>query len=253
MSSGFFHGKPDPFSCAARLLQERHPNAVLAFVAGSIVRGEATRFSDIDLIIVYPRVEHAYRESLSFEGWPVECFVHDPATLRYFFEKFDAQGGDISLASMVMEGLLLPEGSALGLQLKELARAHVARGPAPWSAEQLLNARYMITDLVDDLRAFRNKTELLGTLGALHEHLAALHFRANGQWTAARKHIPRRLAKSDPALAERWTRAFEEAMAGQVNPVVALAEALLKPFGGFCFDGYKRDAPKDWRLESDTP
>jgi hypothetical protein len=30
-------GKSDPFACAERLLKERHPRALVAFVAGSIV------------------------------------------------------------------------------------------------------------------------------------------------------------------------------------------------------------------------
>jgi hypothetical protein len=242
-------GKSDPFACAERLLKERHPSALVAFVAGSIVRGEATAFSDIDLVIVYDKVAHPFRESLIFEDWPVECFIHDAATARYFFEEVDGKAGDISLPSMVLEGRMIPGESAAGLALREMAKRHVEKGPAVLGAETLVNSRYMITDLVDDLRAYRNEIELYATLGALHEALASFHFRAHGRWSASKKHISRRLLKTEPALALRWIQSFEAAYRGKVEPIIELAEVLLKPFGGFCFEGYRRDAPADWRRE----
>ena len=71
----------------------RYADAGAVFAAGSIVRGEGTPFSDLDLVIVYPQLERAYRESFRFDGLPVEAFVHDPATLEYFFTEVDRPTG----------------------------------------------------------------------------------------------------------------------------------------------------------------
>ena len=45
------------------------------------MRGQATETSDLDLVVVYERLEAAYRESFVHGGWPIEVFVHDPETL----------------------------------------------------------------------------------------------------------------------------------------------------------------------------
>lgn len=244
--------KPDPVETARRILKTKHPQAEVAFVAGSIVRGEETQFSDIDLVIVYSKTEFPYRESFLFDSWPVEAFVHDPDTVNYFFEKVDGQSGDISLPSMILDGHMIPERSLLGSRLKERAGEFVAQGPPAWSVRDLENARYAITDLVDDIRGYRNLIELFATLGALHESLANFHFRANLQWSASRKHIPRRLQKQQPQFAVEWNQAFRAAYGGEVSQLIHLTERILAPFGGFYFDGYRRDAPKEWRLRRDT-
>src|SRR5690349_17930039 len=90
----------------ARLIYEtRYPDAAAVLLAGSVVRGQATAHSDLDLVVLYERVAHAWRESFLSEGWPVEAFVHDLETLRYFFEKVDGTTAPPSLAYMVLEGV----------------------------------------------------------------------------------------------------------------------------------------------------
>lgn len=54
----------------------------------------------------------AYRESFTFGGYPVEAFVHDPATLEYFFLEVDRPSGVPALAQMVVEGIEIPASSA---------------------------------------------------------------------------------------------------------------------------------------------
>jgi hypothetical protein len=76
-----------PIEVARDLLAVRYPEALLAFVAGSLSRGEGTAFSDIDVVLVFEKLEQAWRESFTFQDWPVEVFAHDLQTLRYFFLK----------------------------------------------------------------------------------------------------------------------------------------------------------------------
>ena len=70
---------------AARIIREdRYAGPTAVFAAGSIVRGEGTPYSDLDLVVVYPDVACAYRESFRVRNLPVEAFVHDPETLKLF-------------------------------------------------------------------------------------------------------------------------------------------------------------------------
>ena len=97
----------EPPEAARRILRERYGGAVVLFLAGSVVRGEGTPGSDLDLVVLYERLPNAYRESLVYEGWPVEAFVHDPETLRRFFQT-DSREGIPSILYMVVEGVELP-------------------------------------------------------------------------------------------------------------------------------------------------
>ena len=63
------------------IYETRYPQSQLIFFAGSIVRGEGTSASDLDLVVVFDQLPNAYRESFIYKDWPVEAFVHDPQTL----------------------------------------------------------------------------------------------------------------------------------------------------------------------------
>lgn len=111
-----------------------------------------TETSDLDLVVILDTLPQAYRESFVFGGWPVEAFVHDPQTLRYFFYEVDLPTGVPSLPTMVREGLELPRPNELSASLKQLAQTVIDAGP-PWGEKEVLTSRYVITDLVDHMRA----------------------------------------------------------------------------------------------------
>ena len=232
----WFPNRRPPFDVACDILKDRYPDALLAFVAGSFNRGEATTFSDIDLVVLFQKLDNAWRESFVFQDWPVEVFAHDPETLRYFFRD-DAMSGVPSLPAMVLKAPAFPTGHPMSNELKAIAKQVLSDRPPLWDAETLSRKRYAISDLIDDLRDPRNAIEAAATIGRLHEQLGDFYFRSLGIWSASGKHIPRRLEKSDAA-----------ALDGQRNKLILLTEEVLHPHGGFLFEGYRQDAPRDWRL-----
>lgn len=68
----------DPRQTIEDLRQQRFGDAEVLFLAGSVMRGQGTPHSDLDVVVVYKSLPAAYRESLYHQGWPVELFVHDP-------------------------------------------------------------------------------------------------------------------------------------------------------------------------------
>lgn len=224
----------------------QYPDSDSVLLAGSTIRGEGTRYSDLDLVVVYAELDAARRESFHFEGFPVEAFIHTEETLKYFFED-DARRGIPSLPQMVSEGIAIPE-SPLTLRLKKAAEEILGKGPLPLSDLELRNSRYIVTDLVDDLREPRSHAETVATAARLYELLADFQFRANGKWSARGKTIPRKLGREFPDLALRFEESFREAFAtGVATRVIELASELLGPHRGFLFDGYSLTAPKEWR------
>ncbi len=237
-----------PTQVVTEIFAAKYPDAKVIFLAGSIVRGEGTSFSDLDLVVVFEYLPVAYRESFYFEGYPVEAFVHDPETLNYFFCEVDRPSGIPALAQMIAEGIEVPQPNALSRTLKDLATAVIDLGPPKLSEEDVRKLRYDITNLVDDIREPRSKAELVGTGTQLYEALANHYFRSNNLWSAKGKSISRILQQADKDLCARYLNAFEELfVVGRTESVIWLAEEILKPSGGFLFEGHRLEAPENYR------
>ncbi len=231
---------------------DRYGDAIATFAAGSIVRGEGTPFSDLDLVVVYAQLPCAYRESFRYDGYPVEAFVHDPATLEYFFLEVDRASGVPSLPQMVVEGVEIPSPNEISRQLKRRAAAVIEAGPPPLDDATERRMRYFVSDLLDDLRAPRSAEELLGAGGRLYESLADYHLRRRGLWSAKGKAISRVLRQTDPTLSASYQDAFAALFGqGDAGAVIRLAEEILREAGGPLFDGYRADAPPAWRRQPD--
>ena len=212
------------------------------FLAGSVMRGEATPASDLDVVVVFEKLPNAYREAFVHAGWPVEAFVHDPETLARFFER-DRKRGLPILIGMVREGLEVPGADEFSAGLKRRAAEIFGAGPPAWDAEELTLRRYRLTDWVEDLRFPRSDEELCATGAALYQDAADFYFRTRGLWSAHSKTIPRRLRATDAAFAEKFIGAFDALFSERRNgPALALVAEMLEPFGGFLFDGFRQEA-----------
>ncbi len=238
---------------ADEIRKHKYLEAQIVFLAGSFVRGENTPYSDLDLVVVFHRLPNAYRESFYFQGYPVEVFAHDPETLNYFITDQHSSGVCV-MAQMILEGIELPEPSTLSQQLKQLAASVINSSPPKLSEENLRQMRYTITDLINDLRQPRSQDEAIATGTLLYEALANGYLRVNGHWKAKGKSIPRKLKLVDSDLYSQFCDSFAELFArGETEKVIALTEEILKPVGGFLFEGYQQDADKESRRPLEKP
>lgn len=232
-------------AAAENLLANRFAGAALAFVAGSIMRGQGTTASDIDLVIVFPSLDRAWRESLFEAGFPVEVFVHDRQTLQYYLDK-DVESGCPIMIDIVSSGRVIGSDAQLAQRLQSQAIAMMAQGPK--LAEPDFDwLRYRVSDLADDLRGDRPAAEIRAIAAQLYPLLADLMLLGRGMWTGRGKWAPRLLLRLKPELAEAFDRAFQHAVAGNAAPMLALADAELAGHGGPYFAGYRQDAPVDAR------
>ncbi|MEZ2128306.1 MULTISPECIES: nucleotidyltransferase domain-containing protein [unclassified Sinorhizobium] len=243
------HRSEDVVAIARRVLASRFPGALCAFVAGSILRGQGTVASDIDLVVVFDRVETGWREFFSESGFPVEAFVHDPETLGWFIDT-DAKSGFPIIVDMVASGHVIGSDLWCADALKAHAAKILAAGPAPLAPPQLNALRYVITDLVDDLRGERSSSELRAIAARLFQPLADLALLGRNQWSGKGKWIPRLLEKLDDFLARNFDEAFRLAMEGNPATLIAFAETELARHGGPYFAGDRREAPAEARLAS---
>jgi len=238
-----------PPQAAHEIRLERYADADCIMLGGSVLRGEDTAYSDLDIAVLYEKVPRAWRESFTHQGWPVEAFCHDPQTLNYFFD-LDIKSGFPSLPSMVAESIVIPQATAIADRARKLAREILQSGPPAWDASTLDRARYMISDLIDDIRAPRNEHELAATGTKLYELLADFYLRSNRKWSGKSKSIPRALKAANPELWTRFQLAFAQLFENHsAAKVIELAAEMLSPHGGFLLNGYRLDAPAEWRRE----
>lgn len=239
----------DAVRIAELALVERFPTADAALAAGSIVRGEGTILSDVDLVVLYSELPHARTESFVLRNVPVEAFVHDEGTLAWFVDKA-VKAGAPALLGMLAEGRVIGPRREAAERWKEQAANLLAQGPAPLDAARLDELRYTITDKVDDLRGHRTDSEKIAIATALYGPLAEILLRTRGSWSGKGKWLPRLLQQADAALADRFAGAFEAFFRERdQQPLLTLVEQELRPLGGLLFDGHRRPAPADARAD----
>lgn len=243
----------EALAIAEAVIASRYPAAVFAFAAGSLLRGEGTVHSDIDLVVVVDRVQASRRDSFRFDGVPVEAFVHDEGTLAWAVHGGAARGRP-SMLALIVEATVLGRGAARGAHIKQALSDLLAKGPPPMPPEHLDALRYAITEATDDLRSERSPAEYQAIGTMLYTLLAELSLRGRGKWYGTSKWVARGLAEADAGLAGRFDRAFRDLFAhGACDDVIALAESELALHGGPLFEGHCQIAPpgrQAWRWET---
>lgn len=239
----------EPLPTIQKLIKERYVEAKAVFWAGSVAANQGTSASDLDLVIVFEKVAHAYREAFIYDGWPIDAFIHDLDTLRYFCGKLEASDGKPALINMILTGREILEPNEFSSEAKTIAEQSSVKGPDSWSQEQMDKERFFITDILDDIKFPKNKEEQIISAVHLFEPLLQFYFRGRKEWAASGKSLIRLFKSENPELAEEWTIAFESLVkTGDSTAVETVARKILAPHGGCLWDGFRSDAPTEWKV-----
>jgi len=239
----------DPLPTIQKLIKERYPDAKAIFWAGSVSVNQGTSASDLDLVIVFEEVAHAYREAFIYDGWPIDAFIHDLNTLRYFFEESRTGNGISGLSYMILNGREVTNPSAFSKNVKTLAQEVLKAGPATWDQEQIDKERFLITDVLDDIKYPVGRDEQIASAAWLLEALGQFYFRSQNKWCASGKSIIRYLNNDNPDLATEFTKSFESLFqTGSFVLLELLVKKILEPYGGLFWNGFRSDAPKESRI-----
>ena len=226
-----------PVEAAKKFIAEKFPDCQAALLAGSVVRGEDTATSDLDIVVFDEKVESAYRESLIEYGWPIEVFVHNLISYSDFF-KSDRESARPSLPRMVSEGIVLFDSGVVSF-IKDEANVLLKKGPEVWSIETIVMKRYMITDALDDLIGSTNPAEDLFIANTLANEIHEFVLRTNVQWVGSSKWVVRALSQFDEKFARLFVQAFDLFYkTGNKDEIIMLTDEVLKPYGGRLFEGF---------------
>ncbi len=228
------------------LIKTRYSNAICIFWAGSVAKHQGTPTSDLDLIIIMPKLTAAYREAFIFEGWPIDTFVHDPETLEYFFTQADPPAS--GLASMILEGIELTPPSSYSSALKRQVATLLAGGPS-LKPDDLYHRRFQIADLLDDLANPPSPHSNWAIRAELYRQLAEFYLLSNRQWIASGKILVRLLERYNINIAQQFFKAFSQ---GSYKEIESLTLAVLEPQGGLLWGGYTAKASLSCRVTKES-
>lgn len=223
---------------AAHLFIDKHfPHCQGAILAGSVVRGEATETSDLDLVIFDQSILASYRESYIAFDWAIEVFVHNLLSYKLYFES-DVKRARPFLPKMVSEGIIL-KGKDVIEPIKKEAKELLDNGPEEWIEEMVKLKRYFITDALDDFVGCSDRAEELFIANTLAELVSEFVLRTNRKWVGNSKWIVRSLKNYNPEFTNAFVEAFDTYYKTRDKTnVIEVVEKVLKPFGGKLFEGF---------------
>lgn len=225
---------------AAKLLVANNfPKCSLAVLSGSSGRNENNEHSDLDIVILDDTAEYAYRKTLKTYNWIVEYFVLTSSSYRDIFNE-GIQAANPSLQRMLDEGRII-KCDECGARIIEEARSDLSYGPMLWSSDEIDEHRYLITDLLEDIKGGGPSAELWFTVNRLTVALCEFHLRVNRQWIAEGKHLFRALKKFDHDMALALESSLEAFYLGSnYAPLEKLIRKTLEPYGGMLLEGFEQ-------------
>ncbi|MEO5708823.1 MAG: hypothetical protein ABIQ59_03270 [Nocardioidaceae bacterium] len=232
-----------PHEAAADFVATHFPDARAAFVGGSVITPHRTETSDLDVVVVLDGPPAPYRETFRHQGWVVEAFVHDDASLSFFYAQ-DRDRRVCSLLRMVGDSDVVVDGDGSAARLQTDARALLAAGPGPFRDTERDAIRYLLSDLLDDLQGCRTVAELPWIAALLLVQTAQLALAAAGRWGGQGKALHRALAAQDPSLAGRLVEGHRAVVAdGRVEQLQAVVLEVLDGVGGPLVEGHRVAGP----------
>jgi len=224
---------------AERFIAATYPRAEIAIIAGSTSRGERTTTSDIDLLLIGDSLfddgsQTSAAATHEFEGEIFEVFAYRPEGFDEWAHRGIRQHRPV-IVHMLVEGSPIRTVDTLDA-LREHWDAILSAGPSMDPAESAFR-RYVITDLLDDLRDGTDALEQRVVSALLFERVAELILLSEGRWIATGKWLPRRLRALSRERADVLSAPL---LAGDPVAFAERVEAELQRLGGRVQAGFVR-------------
>jgi len=229
----------EPLETARRIVEERVPGAIGAVLAGSVLTSRRSATSDLDIVVFVADEDESFRETVESSGWLAELFVQTRSTFNFYVAQ-ETTARRSTLLSMCAEGAALFSIDGTTERYQEEALRLLALGPPPLTKEEVDRARYMLTDLLEDLAGVTDASELTFIIGQLLTMSAELALSNERQWLGTGKWLARRLEQWNPELMANLNGAARTAMTthdrSRLRSVVL---DVLRPVGGPLAVGFR--------------
>lgn len=220
----------DGIEVIEELKMERYHLAKVIFWGGNVPKNLGTRASGLDLVIVYDTLPRPLREGYIYDEWPINVYMHDKESLLYTFEHIEPTSGDPTLAKIVAEGVELPEPSEFSKELKEKAIALLHAGPM-LSENDLNYKKFLIIDLLKNLKSTKSPHEKLAIATRLYELLGEFYLLSRNKWSGQGRELVQRLTEVNRGMADSFYQSFQLFFtSGNPQKIHNLANKILLTF-----------------------
>ncbi|WP_199622604.1 nucleotidyltransferase domain-containing protein [Paenibacillus alkalitolerans] len=222
---------------AEQFVLNHFSDCTVAILSGSVVQGMGTKQSDLDIVIIDDTKTFPFRESFYESGWPIEAFVLTRDTYRDLFE-FNVVQGLPSLQRMCAQGIIIKDDGTAS-ELIDIAREILAKGPMPWTVEEMNRVRYEISECLEDLTGSDCHYESIFIVnklaGLVHEYV----LRMNGCWIGDGKWIVRSLQIYNKQFSDQFLDVLDKFYKTErKEAIIQFIDDILAPNGGRLFEGY---------------
>lgn len=249
---------------ARKIVLERFAHPRAAWLGGSVVRGEATSTSDLDISVLVDGPPAPMRDSFVCQGIPVELFIHSEDTMAQSRAK-DRERRQPSQQRLIAETVVLIDNDGSGQRLRADCQREIVDGPARLPRSEIDRMRYGLTDLLDDFRGLAGSDGLTPDLTAayfpvhLFERSAQLLLAEAGAWQGSGKGLIAALRDwarhTDSAQSgggwtswlDEWAAELTQGTRGDRGRVIRLVTEALDHCGGPLWAGYRvgGEAPQE--------
>ncbi|MCL6443854.1 MAG: nucleotidyltransferase domain-containing protein [Alicyclobacillus sp.] len=222
---------------AEKFVSAHYPDCNIAFLAGSTARGDASPYSDLDILVICDHAPSPYIEAFFEYGWMIEVLMHNRNSYKHFFE-MDRNRARPSLPEMFATGIVLvDDGTAAAIQLE--AQQLLEAGPPALSPQEMQFLRFAITNHLLDLQGGLQPLDAIFVVNELADRIHELVLRTNGKWIGKGKRLVRALEDYNPDFAVEFAETFGSFYTTHdVAPVIDFADRVLDCYGGRLFEGY---------------
>lgn len=227
----------DYAAVAERFVATRFPVTTIAVMGGSSATGKRTRSSDIDLLLIGDEqfadvwASHAVYE---FEGEIFETFGYTRAGFEHW-ARSGISAGRPTIVHILVDGIGIRGGRELEA-LRHTWRQVIEAGPEVRPHELELR-RYLVTNLLDDLRDVSDPLERQVIAADLFTQISELVLLSAHRWVGTGKYLPRRLRELS---AERAESLSQPLLRGDFTAFGDQVEQELKLAGGRMLVGFVR-------------
>jgi hypothetical protein len=225
---------------ASQFIQYQFPHCNVAILSGSVVTNQDTEHSDLDLVIIDDSQPRPFRASYIEFGWPIEAFILTKETYQYFFEinQFKAIP---SLQRMCADGMVLKDDGTADALIQE-AKDMLHQGPLPWTLEELNQARYEITECLEDLTGSAAHDEAIFIVNRMANLVQEFESRVHGYWVGEGKWVVRSLKLYDKTFCHQFLKELDDFYKTEKKEgLIAFVDRVLEPYGGRLFAGFMQE------------
>ncbi|MCI0685869.1 MAG: nucleotidyltransferase domain-containing protein [Sporichthyaceae bacterium] len=229
----------EPLPAARALVASAFPDALAAFLGGTVLSSRRTATSDLDILVLVPGPPAPYRDTIRYGDWLVELFVHTEASLRHYFGK-DRDRRHPTMPTIAARGVVLTDPGGIAATIAAEAGALLEAGPAELSEDERTQWRYGLSSLIDDLVGATEQAELVYIGNEVFSVAAQLYLLDHRHWPGTGKWLGRQLVDAAPAMHARLLAAHRSVICtGDIEPLRQVALEILDRAGGWLQEGYR--------------